>query len=149
MLLDEVPVGALGLLGHEVVIGRLRLLPLPALPQLTDLRLDPELGPAESHHGGVDAVTVAGLFMGSHIDVQGAEGLDELLVQLPQGLWDLARLGHPMLAATLLTGLGRDRCLGHPSRIDGFQRAGLQGTTLLADAPGPELAPQLHELGPV
>ena len=69
MLLDEVPVGALGLLGHQVVIGRLRLLPLPALPQLTDLRLDPELGPAESHHGGVDAVTVAGLFMGSHIDV--------------------------------------------------------------------------------
>ena len=97
----------------------------------------------------MNTVAIAGLLVGADVDLQGPQRLDQFLVQLPERLGDLTRLGHPLATATLLAGSGRDLGFGDPPGVDGLQRPRLQRAAVLADAAGPKLAPQLHELGSV
>ena len=117
----------------------------PIAPCLGDLVFDRELAPAEARHSRFDAVAIVGLLHPTHVNVQRPQHLGHLQGELAEAVWDLVRLGDPLLALALLAGVGGNLCLGNPTAVDRLQGARLQRVAGAADAPGPELAPVLHK----
>ena len=115
-------------------------------PNLRDLILHRGVRPTHARHGRLQAVAVACLLDGAHVEVQRAESASHLLAELPQRLGDVFGLRHPDTSIfAALARLAGDLGQGHTACVNLVERAQLQRVALLADPQGAKLAPLFHE----